>query len=1018
MTRSYGLRASRRRRAVLHVAAACCAALSFCAARADDPVTPVEPAAPSSLSAQPALTGYPVDAGRLEGALEALRQEFSGRADVRVIGDPNTSQIYLFAPPEEHTRVGAWIKSVSVSETAATPPPALPQASIRIAQQPDAVAPAAGAQPPATRRASADDDELLMTDANEAVQQTELLRRLGFDVQIEVLPGQDALVLRGRDADVEAVAEIIREIERTAALAKPEIEIIPLKQTPGLKIVEIFTEVQEAITVGRQGRVTIKSLGTPNAILIIGWGEAFGSAKSLIEKLDQPVKPQQQIRAFHLQHTAVANVRTVVQEFFTGRDGMGPAPQLVADQRSNTLIVHASPRDLAEVALLIKEVDVRRGAAVKQVRVLQVKHALATDLAATLTAAINAARGDGQDPTAALELLAITGDGQSKIQSGLLNGAEVTANSQTNTLILSAPQDAIPLLEALVERLDQPVAVSQIKVFRITHGDANSLVLMLRALLPTESGQSPRPQLPGVGDDASSLAPLRFAVEQRTNSIIASGSASDLQIVHALLLRLDEDETQRRSTTVYRLKNAPAEDVARAVNEFLSSERQVQQVAPGEGSAQEQLEREVIVVPEPVSNSLILSATRRFYDQILELVEQLDSQPPQVVIQVLIAQIALNDADEFGVEMGLQDSVLFDRSLLGDLITTTSTETLSTAAGVVTSTNEIIQSATNTPGFDFVQGDLPNSASLRALDRSSNVGGQGITTFSVGRVNDELGFGGLVLSASSESVSLLIRALQQSRRLDILSRPQVTTLDNQQAFIQVGQRVPRITSSTLSAFGQTNAVELENVGLILVVTPRTSPNGMVVMEVDAERSEVGSESDGIPISTSIDGTVVRSPRIDITTAQTTVTAASGETIVLGGLITRREDAIHRRVPLLADIPLLGDLFRYDFTENLRSELLIILTPHIVRGPEDMQRIRELESSRMHWCAADVQAIHGGNPLYGQAGEPFDDESIPTIYPDSNPRGVLPTQSPRSPETLQSPPRQSSRRRSTPQLNPQ
>jgi type II secretory pathway component GspD/PulD (secretin) len=284
---------------------------------------------------------------------------------------------------------------------------------------------------------------------------------------------------------------------------------------------------------------------------------------------------------------------------------------------------------------------------------------------------------------------------------------------------------------------------------------------------------------------------------------------------------------------------------------------------------------------------------------------------------------------------------------------------------------------------------MPNSASSRALANSGKVGGQGVTTFSVGRINNELGFGGLVLSASSQSVSLLIRALQESRRLDVLSRPQITTLDNQTAFIQVGQRVPRVVQSTLSNFGQTNSVELENVGLILIVTPRTSPNGMVVMEVDAERSEVGPESEGIPIATDNDGTIVRSPRIDITTAQTTVTAASGETIVLGGLITRRENNIHRRVPLLADIPLLGDLFRYDLVENQRFELLIILTPHVVLGPNDMQRIREMESARMHWCAADVQALHGVNPLYGQPGAPLEDAEIPIIYPDDNPRGILP-----------------------------
>jgi type II secretion system protein D len=960
-----------------------------------------------------------VDPQRLEAALAMLRQHYQGNHSVRLTIDRNSSRILMLGGPEEHRRMEAWIASwpaTTVQQVQYEQRPVPQGSTVRVAQRGEST-PAQQSPRPTTvpvpgrvgvdggetlrsgdQRAGASSatvsqpepgtDELVLTEAGEAVQHTELLRRLGFDVQIEVLPGRDVLVLRGRDVDVEAVAEIIREIERAAALAKPEIEIVPLTQVPGGRIVELFEEVEAALVEGRQGRVAVKALGTPNAILLIGWGEALLSAKSLIAKLDRPVTAGQQIRVFRLRHAAATSVQSVVQEFFTGREGLAPAPRIAADRRSNALIVHASPRDLAEADLLIQELDVGSGQAVKQVRVFQIKHALADDLVATLESAIEAARGGEQAPSSSLELLTITGQGEKLVQSGLLDGVELTANTQTNTLVVSAPSDAMPLLEALIGRLDQPVSTAQIKVFRIEHGDANSLVLMLRALLPDQAGGSPRPQLPGA-EGESSLAPLRFAVEQRTNSIIATGAAGDLQIVHALLLRLDEDETQRRRTTVYRLKNAPATDVGRAVNEYLSNERQVQQISPGEASALEQLEREVVVVPEPVSNTLIVSATRRFYQEILDLVEQLDAQPPQVVIQVLIAQVALNDADEFGVELGLQDSVLFDRGLLGDLITTTTTDTVSTAAGVVTSTNEVIQSATNTPGFDFVNGAMPNSASNRALGNSGSVGAQGVTTFSVGRINNELGFGGLVLSASSESVSLLVRALQESQRLEVLSRPQITTLDNQQAFIQVGQRVPRVVNSSLTSFGQTNTIELENVGLILVVTPRTSPNGMVVMEVDAERSEVGPEAEGIPIATSTDGTIVRSPRIDITTAQTTVTAASGETILLGGLITRRQNNVHRRVPLLADIPLLGSLFRYDLMENRRFELLIILTPHVVMGPNDMERLRGIESARMHWCAADVDSIHGINPLYGQPGVLAPDTGVPTIFPDTNPRGLLP-----------------------------
>ena len=128
------------------------------------------------------------------------------------------------------------------------------------------------------------------------------------------------------------------------------------------------------------------------------------------------------------------------------------------------------------------------------------------------------------------------------------------------------------------------------------------------------------------------------------------------------------------------------------------------------------------------------------------------------------------------------------------------------------------------------------------------------------------------------------------------------TLDNQPAFIQVGERVPRITATSITQVGQVNTVELEDVGLILDVTPRISPEGMVVMNVNAIKSSLGSTADGIPVSFSADGTVLRSPRVNITAAETTVSATSGQTIVIGGLITKDNTSINRKVPWLGRHP--------------------------------------------------------------------------------------------------------------------
>ena len=131
---------------------------------------------------------------------------------------------------------------------------------------------------------------------------------------------------------------------------------------------------------------------------------------------------------------------------------------------------------------------------------------------------------------------------------------------------------------------------------------------------------------------------------------------------------------------------------------------------------------------------------------------------------------------------------------------------------------------------------------------------------------------------------------RKSDGLEVLSRPQLMALDGQPGYVQVGQNVPphRARTNIDPLGGQTNSITYEAVGLILQVVPRISPDGLVVMQITANKSEVGPEADGIPISVSNNGQVLPAPRIDITQALTTVSALSGQTVVLGGLLANAQ----------------------------------------------------------------------------------------------------------------------------------
>ena len=366
------------------------------------------------------------------------------------------------------------------------------------------------------------------------------------DLEVQTLPDLDVIILRGRDQDVEQLTKIIRELERLSVETKPRIYIYPLKHVQGESVSDIIEQVQTDLVGRRQGRVTVTPLTKPNSLLLIGWGEAVEAIIELISKLDRPVPPESQFSVFSLKHAAATTVQQTIQQFFGSRPGLGPQVQLAVDSRTNSLIAYAAPRDMREVERLVRELDIAKSGAVNRAQIFRVYNALATDLADTLDQAITASQAGQSGRSAVLELLAVDEAGQQIIRSGMLNEVNITPNPRNNTLIVTGPPEAIPLIEAFIEQLDAPGDRAQIKVFRVLNGDATNLVSMLRSLMPSQVGQTLGPQLPS-GLDEESLAPLRFSVEVRSNSIIAIGSEGDLRIVEAIFdpprsERVDEPE--------------------------------------------------------------------------------------------------------------------------------------------------------------------------------------------------------------------------------------------------------------------------------------------------------------------------------------------------------------------------------------------------------------------------------------------------------------------------------------------
>lgn len=411
-------------------------------------------------------------------------------------------------------------------------------------------------------------------------------------------------------------------------------------------------------------------------------------------------------------------------------------------------------------------------------------------------------------------------------------------------------------------------------------------------------------------------------------------------------------------TVTFKLRNAPAEEAAVAINNVLLS-GMVGPAAPvvvpaGGATPSAAPVGPQMVVPEKVTNRLFARGTSQELGIIERLICDIDSPPPQVFIQALLVEVQLGNTDEFGVEIGVQDSVLFERSVIDNILTVT--ETITNPNGTQTS-NQRIVSQTAAPGFNFNNQPLGNNVAASP----SIVGTQGLSALGVGRVNGDLGYGGLVLSAGSESISVLLRALSERHHIDVLSRPQIRTLDNHEAVIQIGQQVPVVDGVAITGVGSANPViRQDQAGIILRVMPRIGPDGLVLMDVNAEKSAFQlTPGTGVPIFTdATNGNVIEAPVKDVTSAQTAVGARSGQTIVLGGMITRDHATVERKVPWLGDIPILGHAFRYDREQSVRKELLIFLTPYILENAADEERIKARETEKVVMPWHDVTEMHG------------------------------------------------------------
>ncbi len=814
------------------------------------------------------------------------------------------------------------------------------------------------------------------------------------EVNIQAMQELGILILKGNEADVAKVEEIIARLETMSVGSLPAIHVLTLQNVDSEAMATLLTSVYEELTElrqrGSENRKTAAFIPVvqPNAILILSSEIERQSILDLADELDKPLTPELEFQVFPLKSAIASQVVTALESFYEERPGLGTSVRAFADVRTNSLIVQGRGNELAEVTKLVERIDKDDPSATVRMQIIPLKQAVAQELSDTINQALQAVINPPQQTTqggggfgggnntgaqelrdnksVALEFLTSNGGIQDLIRSGILADVRVSPDVRSNSLIVSAPEASMTLMTALVEALDRaPGATSEIKVFTLKNADAQQSVDLLESLFDNTNQEDQLGiQLAGTEGSSSSLIPLRFSADIRTNTVLAVGSAESLSVVEAILLRLDNDDTRKLETTVFQLRNAPADLVAETLLNFLEQQQALQDSSEDLISNIERIRQQVLVAPDINSNSLIVSASPQYFSQVTGIIETLDAQPPEVVIQALLVEVTLDATDEFGIELGFQDPLLLARGM------TTATAT------------------TATPGLNFNNTSVALGNNFTtAAPNTGTVASQGLSNFSLGRQNGNLGFGGFVFSAQSDAVSVLLRALAARRTLHVLSRPQVRTTHNNLARVNVGQSVPVVDGVNITTLGTSNPnITRFDTGITLEVTPRITPDGMVAMDVYASKS--GLAGTDVPVFVNSDGSTITSPIINQSIADTIVNVPNGQTIVIGGMITKSDTSLERKVPWLGDLPVVGRAFRYDSTTVSRTELLIFLTPRIVLSDLDSELIKQVESERLHFIESEAEEIHG--PLYSvpqTSSELLPHELYPDIQPEAMPPAI-------------------------------
>ena len=774
----------------------------------------------------------------------------------------------------------------------------------------------------------------------------------GFDAPTIISdPRSNALVVAAARDSMERVEDVVARLDVVAGPMTAIFKVYTLSHASALKlgprIQELFDSRSEGQEISRTPIVVLADESS-NSLVASASRDDHSVIVDLLALLDKPSSLARQFEIFPLKMAKAATVAEKLESLFQsqgdGSQGRADAIAAQADERTNSIIVWASPSEMENIAEVIQRLDTSTPAVEMTMKVIQLKQALAEDFATLLEETI-IGEGAGTDDERAIivSFTEIDERGNERVRKLLRQDITIQADPRTNSLMVMAPSGSIAMLEAMIKDFDKirPIR-SEIRLFPLVNSDAENMVDRLEELFDPEAGDDEvRSQLTfgaGFGDlDMASVGQtLRFSADTRTNTLIAAGAEVDLRMVEELVMWLDSQEAEERVTEVYHARYRDTQDIAAAIQGFNQQEQDVLGEIDDEEAQARRMDRQIsveaiVAEEEQGSSSMIVGVSRAQFQDTMRLIEQLDRPEPQVMIKVHIAEVSLTDSMELGIEIAGQDLTFSKNAVVGP-------------NGVVTGS-----------GYDYVGGtDLGAS-------------GQGL--------------GGFNFTVTGQDFSFLLHALQQNSRLEILSRPILLIRNGEEGNVTIADQIPIVESTRLNDTGQTQStIGREDVGIVLTATPHISPDGYVTIDLVQEISNISGENVQLTEG-------VSSPVFSTREVTTNVTVRDGETVIIGGLIQNRKSEGESKVPILGDLPWIGALFRATSISESQTELLIALTVDVLRTDEDLHE-KSIEERDKYIFSERVRQspLLGGLRILPETSQlgPVPQDSLPVGGQDSDP----------------------------------